>query len=289
LKKFLFTLGVLFFTLPQVGFALENHTSVVVTASSLPEFQLSGIEKLVFPTKDLALSFRGDISPIHVLATTAAQWSPLAFFNISGGLQCGTGWNYTLFGSRVSGLGIHTYNPDKKPHDFAAGHGADSLYWTGYLGATLQFDAAALWPGAWLHIVALAYNEISFLQDTKAHNSDVWYWMGSSRPNENSFAYYFSGLLGYRMPLLLNMAGMMFQVFQPLYNPQAGKSVTKLGPEETVSLAGNLQFRPDLGLMVLLQFMNKPRSPLIGSPTKADFARKWGFYRVAGVLTWQVN
>jgi hypothetical protein len=274
---------------------MTAHTSVSLTASSIPEFQVSAAEQLTFPClqeknnalmedNNVTLNFGADVSPVHILASASAIWTPVAFFNISAGAKLGTGWNYTMFGSRMSGLGLYKYDAESKPEEFAAGKGADGVYWTGFFGATLQFDAAALWPGKWRHIVGQVYNEISYQQYTKAHGSDIWYWTNNVRPNENSFLYYFNAVLAYRMPIMLDMAGAMFQIVEPFYNPAQGRIITELSAEETAALMLDFRFREDLHLMLMPQLMNKPKQPL----TK-DCARKWGFYRVAAVLTYKIR
>jgi hypothetical protein len=295
MKKFVLILAVLFYVVQGGMFALENHTTLSLIGSTIPEGQLSVNESLVFPClqkkdnplmtgNNVTLNFGADVSPVHVLASTSVVWTPIAFFNLTGGAKIGMGWNYNLFGSDVSGLGLYDYNTDDFPHEHAAGKGADGVYWTGFAGATLQFDVAALWSGKWHHIVGQVYNEVSYQQYTKAHTSDIWYWTNNVRPNENSFLYYFDAVLGYKMPIILDMVGVMFGIMQPLYNPQSGESVGKLGPEMTASIMLDFKFLKSLNLTVMTQFMNKPKSPLT-----ERFAREWGFYRVTAIITWGIK
>jgi hypothetical protein len=261
---------------------IENHFSVAFLASTAMEVQASAYQQLLFP-KNVRVGIQEDLSPTHFLLSVMPAWTPAPWLNLHALAQAGTGWNYDSFGRRQVGLGLRENDPSVIPAEHAAGPGADGLYWTAFLGATLQFDAAAIWPGPWHHIVARLVNRVGYQQYTKAHGSDIWYFLGNARLNQNSFVYTFRALAGYQMPIFLNLIALQLDIYQPIYNPQSGQSVTAYGPELVITPTVQMTFPKGFSLNLLAQFANRPVSPL-----KPNHSRYWTFYRAAFVLTYRI-
>lgn len=154
-----------------------------------------------FLTKDnnLKLGAEFQISPATIKPRVFASWTPVAFFVLNAGFTAGTGWS--VLGSQ----GLASYNTFSGKYDnltpFANWYGEFSI------GGTFQFDAAALWPGDWHHIVFLASYDFRLSGLTGQENGHPWCW-AAEYAKVNGPWYYASIILGYQMPLKLSMAGL---------------------------------------------------------------------------------
>ncbi|MDR2192887.1 MAG: hypothetical protein LBP19_00210 [Treponema sp.] len=273
----------------------DMHTDISLTASSLPEAQAAIMQSFTFPFlrgenplttgNNMTLKLGANVSPIsfNILADTV--WTPLAFFTVSLGAKIGSGWNYPLFGSPMKGMGVYRRLPDEEPSEGVHnGSGLDGVVWNAHAGATVQFDLAALFPGDWNHVVMQVYNEITYQRYTGARGDEQWYYENDDGVNQNAFSHYFSTLLGYQMPLFIDLMGAMFEMKNLFYNPDTGESITDRGPEMTVSIAADFKLSRRITLMALGQWKNKLLHPIT-----ASYSRRWDFFRVALIATYRVK
>jgi hypothetical protein len=269
---------------------VEAHTDLSLTFSSLPEAQAAVRQDFVFPFlqgegplvsgNNINLKLGANLSPVSGNILADAAWTPIAFFTVSLGAKLGSGWNYPLFGVPMKGMGVYRNDPDEG----VDGAGLDGVVWNIHAGTAIQFDLAALFPGDWRHVVMQVYNEISFQNYTGAQGHESWYYENDDGVNQNAFSYYFSALLGYQMPLFINLAGVMFELKEPLHNPYTGESLTNRGPETTVSLAASFKLPGNVSLMSLGQWKNQ-----LSHPIANDYSRRWGFFRVALIATYRAR
>jgi hypothetical protein len=270
--------------------SMEAHAELSLTVSSLPEAQIAVSHSFVFPFlqgdgplvsgNNINLKLGANVSPVSGNILADAVLTPIAFFTVSLGAKLGSGWNYPLFGVPMKGMGVRRYSPDKDPPEGVDGAGLDGVVWNAHAGATIQFDLAALFPGDWRHVVAQIYNEINFQNYTGARGHDSWYYENDDGVNQNAFSHYFSALLGYQMPLFIDLVGVMFELKEPFYNPYTGESLTDRGPETTLSLAADFKLPKNITIMVLGQWKNK-----LSHPITDGFDRQWDFFRVALIAT----
>jgi hypothetical protein len=268
---------------------VEAHTDLSLTTSSLPEAQIAVSQRFVFPVlqgespltngNNLTLKLGANVSPISFNLLVDTVWTPVAFFNLSLGAKAGSGWNYPLFGSEMKGMGLHAAGED----DGVDGSGLDGVVWNAHTGATLQFDLAAIFPGDWHHVVVQVYNEIAYLHYTKA-SGEPWYYENDGGINQNSFYYYASVLLGYQMPFFIDLAGLMFELKEPLLNPATGEDISGQGPAMTLSLAAEFKLHERFSVMALGQFTNKLLDPITDA-----YPREWDFFRVALIATYHLK
>jgi hypothetical protein len=273
---------------------VEAHTDLSLTVSSLPEAQAAVSQSFIFPFlrgegpltggNNINLTLGANVSPVSFNLMTGAVWTPAAFFNLSLGARAGSGWNYPLFGSQMKGMGLYRYTNGKKTPEGVEGAGMDGIVWNVHAGTALQFDLAAVLPGDWNHAVMRVYNEINYKNYTGAQDGEPWYYENDDGISQNSFSYYFSALLGYQMPLFIDLAGVMFELSEPLHNPDTGESLTNRGPSLTVSLAADFKLFKRFNLMVLGQWTNG-----LIHPVTDDYPRQWGFYRVAAVAAYHLK
>jgi hypothetical protein len=203
-----------------------SGTDLTLQVSSLPEAKFGLVQSFTFPflqgknlltaDNNIKTAFTAELSPISLNGLAEALWTPIAFFQLAAGARAGSGWNITLFGSKVRGIGINRDNGSGVSETL--GSAFNGLLWKTHLGGALQFDAAALIPGDWHHVVFRSYHEINYKGYTAASSGDSWYFENDDGENRNGFNYYGSLLLGYQMPLFLNTVGLLAEGDLYLYD-----------------------------------------------------------------------
>jgi hypothetical protein len=178
-----------------------------------------------------------------------------------------------------------------------------------HTGATIQFDLAAVFPGDWNHVVFLSYHEINCHGNTAAKNGEAWFFEADDGENRNGFNYYGNFVLGYQMPIMLNMAAFLTEMELYLYNSPAGLD-RKIWGDDLIrwTFSGILNFAltDQLSMTLLAQFRtrrnftNFDSSKQDGSQADKDemFYQKrilntgdpmrLEFYRIAGVFTYRL-
>ena len=275
------------------GQGVKNQTDVSLAITTEVAAMATVEHSFVFPylqgtgplTEDnnITVKLTSQVSPATFQFMTDAIWTPLAILNLSLGAEIDFGWNYTIFGSFVNGLGLYQRRYNETPEERAQGAGLDGIIWRVNSGATLQFDFAAVFPGDWNHVVISLANMVKYQNYTKAKGSERWYFLNDDDLYQNSFNYYFSGLLGYQMPIFLSLLAFMFETTLPFYNPQSGETLSGIEPEMLVSLAADFKISKKFNIMGVLQFQN-----LLQHPVTPDYERLWQFYRVVLISTWHV-
>jgi hypothetical protein len=213
--------------------AITDSTTANLTISSLPEAALSLTEKLSIPFlqgdsfltegNNLSASFTAEFTPVSINGYAEFVLTPLAFLQLVSGGRAGSGWNIELFGGDLRGIGINRRRADGTAWTDAEAFGG--LNWMVKAGAVFQFDAAAIFPGDWNHVVLLLYQELHFSAFSSAQAGESWYYANDSGENRNGQNYYASYLFGYQMPqkpLFLDMAALMAEQYRFLYHAPGG-------------------------------------------------------------------
>ena len=233
MKRYMFYLlfGFLACTLSAQGgdngkSGMFRTNELTLQVSTLPEMKLGFTERFRLPilqgdsalTKDnnIGFSLGTEISPVSLNETAEAVWTPIAFFQLAAGGRIGTGWNITLFGGDSYGIGISM--PDSAGETKISGHGFDGLLYKVQGGAALQADLAAIIPGDWHHVVIRSYHEINYKGYTKAEGNESWYYENDDGENCNGANYYGNALLGYQMPIFLDLAALLAEWDLYLYD-----------------------------------------------------------------------
>lgn len=153
-----------------------------------------------FLTKDnnLKLGAECQVSPATFKPEIFASWTPVAFFVVNTSFTLGTGWE--VLGSQ----GLASYNVSSGKYDNLTPFA--NWYYEFSFGGTFQFDAEALWPGDWHHIVFMANYNFCFGGLSGQENGHPWCWAAEYHKVNGPF-YYASLVLGYQMPLKLSMVG----------------------------------------------------------------------------------
>lgn len=272
---------------------VQKQADLSLVVSTVGEMQFGFEKRLIFPflpgtnaltaDNNITLKFGTEVTPITLNILADAIWTPIAFFKFSFGSQAGSGWNYDMFGTRMNGMGLYRRIESEDPPEGADGSGFDGVVWDIHSGVTFQFDLAAIFPGDWNHVVMKFDNVINYQNYTKAGGAEQWYFKADDGINQNSFGNYFSGFLGYQMPIFFNMAGIQFESSLPFYNPQSGESLADREPKMFWSLVTKFAIGKRFSIMAITQLGNRLKHPVT-----ADYERQWQFYRVLLIGTWHL-
>ncbi|AEF80613.1 hypothetical protein [Leadbettera azotonutricia] len=237
-----------------------SSTDLSVTITSIPEAKIGLSRNFAFPFlrgegmltqgNNISATLTAELSPISLNGVAEIVWTPVAFFQLVTGGRIGSGWNITL-GDEIIGIGKNVYNADGTTR--VEGSAFGGLLWNVKGGAVLQFDTAALWPGDWHHIVFHSYHEINYAAYTAAKNNDSWYFENDSGENRNGFNYYGNYLLGYQMPLFLDMVGILAEENQNIYNAAGGEFWGDDLSRWTLSALLNFKITDRMGITLLVQ------------------------------------
>ncbi len=141
-------------------------------------------------------------SPVNISLSINNTISPIAFLEFSVGTTIATGWK--ALGS--DGLAIYTDPNGASDEPF------QGVYSKTWLSGTFQFDLAALMSGdtTWKHVVILSNHNINFRYFSAAEVDEPWIFQ-SGAPTFNGFKYDHSTFIGYKMPLALDMTGILIE------------------------------------------------------------------------------
>jgi hypothetical protein len=272
---------------------VKKQTDLSFIVSTEPGLGFGVEQRFIFPflrgagpltgENNITLKLGAQLDPVSFNFSADTVWTPFALLNLSLGARAATGWNYDLAGTFVNGMGLYQRVDDEEPSERARGSGLDGAVWNLHGGAALLFDFAAVFPGDWNHVVVSSNNVLNYHNYTRARGSEQWYFRNDGNLYQNWFSYYFSGLLAYQMPIFIDIAGLMFEMSLPLYNPQSGEAVFDREPEMICSLVADFKIGSRFNLTVFTQL----RNPL-NSPVTADYERQWKFYRTLLVGTWHL-
>jgi hypothetical protein len=283
------------------GIAFSNE--LVLQVSSLPEMKLGFTNHFVFPFlqsenpltegNNIDLALTAEISPISLNGIAEIIWTPIAFFQLTAGGKIGSGWNIELFGGEIYGIGIN--QSGNNGYGEIDGSAFDGLLWKTQLGGVIQFDLAAIFPGDWNHIVARSYHEINYKGYSRAKENEAWYFEADDGENCNGFNYYGNFLIGYQMPIFLNLAALLAEMDLYLYDTpnraQWGDDLIRW----TFSAIFNFSFTEKLSLTLITQF--RTRRNYLDTNWQDLYYRNrtindsdplyLEFYRVAAALTYK--
>lgn len=227
-----------------------------------------------------------EICPVSVRTIASIGFTPVPFWVFETGASVGTGW--TLLGLE----GMSNY-------DFEKGEYKDITPFAHYyrdfwVSGTFQFDTGALIEGDWSHVVMMVTYELLFAGLTGIDDGDVWQWQ-TTKNKANGWQYDLVGVLGYKMPLVLSMVGVMADFYGHFDSSDYGKIGKRFdGDFMTVDLCLLLTF--DLNktnsLTVMIEFernrsFETEHEEYEEEPLLKASGAEWAFYMVA--LRWMHN
>ena len=226
----------------------EGVTSVKVLGSDIPELKIEGAytytidmlqgEGMLTRGNNLKVKTVVGVSPIASTVSVDAVLTPVAVAELSLGGAVGTGWDFSPLGNEGLRIGASD-DTDTYVSDSLGG-----AYLKARAGAALQFDTGAVFEGDWKSVLMRTYQEMSYQMYTGAGSGDWWEYE-SSGARTNDFEYRAEYVVGYRMPLIVNLVGLMLEV--------ETRGLTLDTPQDTTYVLGlpiNMSF--DWGLDVTL-------------------------------------
>jgi hypothetical protein len=283
---------------------VTTSSTLLLQISTLPELKLGYIHSFNFPFlqgdnpltegNNITLNLTAEVSPVSVNGIVEAIWTPIAFVELAAGGRIGTGWPLlNFFDGDLYGIGLNnSYINDRAEY---SGSAFESLLWKVHLGGAFQFDLAALFPGEWNHVIVRTYHEINYHANTRANNRQSWYFENDDGENLNGFNYYGNFLIGYQMPLVLNMVALLAEMDLYLYDTPGR---TKWGDDMirwTFSGILNFGITEQLSLTLIAQFETK-RNFLESNWEDLHYSfrtlntsnpQRIEFYRVAAAITYR--
>ena len=272
--------------------------------SSVPEVKIGYTHRFIFPFlqggnpltegNNINLSLTAEATPISVNALLNAVWTPIAFIELAAGGRVGSGWHLKLFDDDIYGIGLNVPGAGGKAE--YEGSDFDALLWKLHFGGAFQFDLAAIFPGDWNHVVFRTYHEINYHANTRAKKDQSWYYEGGDGENCNGFNYYGNFLLGYQMPIFLNMIAVMTEMDLYLYDTPGRKDWGDDLIRWHISGVLNFKISEKFEIMTAVQF--RTRRNFIQQDWEDLYYRfrtvdtsnpqSLEFYRVAAVLTYRL-
>lgn len=192
-----------------------------------------------------------EITPVSIALEPSVEFTPIAFLVFSSGFRMGTGWNF---------IGINGFaNYDDAAGKYEPVTPFADWYLRFWMQGLFQFDLAAVLPGDWNHVVTQATYQALYTMNTDVKKGDAWCWQGSNNL-VNGWEYYSSVFLGYQMPLLLQMVGVMFE-FSGYYDADGIKTEYRAFKNDfmttQISPLANIQFNEHHSLAVMFNFSNR--------------------------------
>lgn len=279
--KYVVILAVMHFFSVAVFAEAEADSSrfLTVNASTRMELQVKFTQLFRFPVltgntpltaeNNVAVRLSADISPVSVNGTVECVFTPIAFFQLVAGGGVGTGWNIPIAdGLRINEPG---FNPDGTLDgtNELTGDAFEGVVLTVKGGGVIQFDYGAIRPGKWNHVVFRTYQGLRYRALTSAGKEESWVYENDTGEERNGWMYYASYVLGYQMPLRLNMVGLMIEDELFLYTTDGRESWGDDVSRWTFGLLGRYAVNPDVSLSLLIQVRTTKR--YLGDTGSYDF------------------
>jgi hypothetical protein len=156
-------------------------------------------ENALIRNNNIDIRLQGGLSPAHVEALSTITFTPLAFLSFYAAGLVSTGWS---LGSFATGLNANRED------------GLDRSSFQGVLGmltlgGRFQFDLGALIDNPWTHVLLVSDNRFEYRHFSAVDNETPWSFKNDSGRNLNGWRYTASHILGYGMPFIVDMVGII--------------------------------------------------------------------------------
>lgn len=195
---------------------------------------------------NIAFKLRADITPVTLEGKFDVVWTPLAFLELYGGASIGSGWKL----SNWHGFSLNQ-NKAGKTHKLPINF--KKAFYTANFGGALQFDLGAIVKSDWTHIIARIDQYFLYKGVTGVSPLDSWVLLDDDGENRNGFTYCGSYVLGYQMPLPMNMIAFRLETEKTFFKVPAGVDKSTWGENRYNLLFGPIiSFKPIDQLTILL-------------------------------------
>jgi len=187
-----------------------------------------------------------DITPITLEGKFDITWTPIAFLELYGGASIGSGWTLKQW----HGLSFNTEENGKTaivPINFK------KAFYTANLGGALQFDLGAVIPSDWTHIVFRIDEYFMYKGVSATGPYDSWIFQNDAGENRNGWTYYGTYVLGYQMPLPVNLIAFRVETEKTFFKLPSGIDKAAWGENRyTVTFTPIVSFKAAEALTIML-------------------------------------
>ena len=195
---------------------------------------------------NVTFKFGAEVTPITLEGKFDIVWTPLAFLELYGGASIGSGWSI----KRLHGL---AFNTNESGRSVAAPINFKKAFYTLNFGGALQFDLGAIVPSDWAHVVFRIDQYFFYRGVTGANSFDSWIFQNDEGKNRNGFIYCGTYLLGYQMPIPLNLIALRVETQKSFYKAPEGRNKSDWGEDRySVVFGPVLSFKVTDRLTILL-------------------------------------
>ncbi len=203
-------------------------------------------------TKDNNITFKlgAGLSPVTLDASFSMAWTPIAFLELYTGGLIGSGWSI----KNLHGVAINKIDNKKTPLNFSR------AFYAVHFGGALQFDLGAVVPHDWTHIIFRIDQFGSYKGLTHTDKYTSWVWQNDVGENRNGLRYEASYVLGYKMPIYLNLIGMMVNTEKTYFAVKKGVNKSKWGEDRLYVKFGpilNFEIMKGMNLLLIAEWETK--------------------------------
>ena len=164
-------------------------------------------------TKDNNINFKigAEITPITTEGKFNITWTPIAFLELYTESRIGSGWKLT---NELLGAAINENNggkTNKTPINFS------KAVYSFALGGAFQFDLGAVIPHDWSHVIFKTDHYALYKAMTGVNSETSWLYQADYGENRNGWRYMSSYVIGYKLPLFLDLIAMKIDVEKKLF------------------------------------------------------------------------
>jgi hypothetical protein len=284
---------------PEAGLDEGGGFAPIVGPYSGAEARVVGDYSFIWPVpfsdnplvsgNTLTVTAQMELTPVSIAPAAIVAFSPIAFLIFNAGGRIGAGWDLDI----LSVQGLSSYDEATKAYISPAPF--SSFHYELWFEGIFQFDLAAVLPGDWNHVVMLATYKAFYEGITSGgENGNPWVWQGT-KDKANGWKYLSSVVLGYQMPLVLQMVAVQAE-FEGYFDGNAAyNEVYKLWNPEfmiaSISPVLNFQFTENQSLMAQFRFRSRrgyaDASDSIAVLDRTYEARQWYFDRIALSYTYR--
>ncbi len=196
------------------------------------------------------IKFKGgiEVSPLTLRPLFNISFTPFPFFVLDVGTRIGTGWNALGF------EGFCEYKDGEYKNLTPFAH----YYHDHWVGATFQFDFGEVFKGDWNHVVMMANYRMIYQGITGIDKGKFWAWQ-NVEGYVNGLGYEFISILGYKMPLFVDMVGVMADLYGQYSSKDYGEVASTYGKfmNAEISAFAELAFNEKNTLMVATRFSSR--------------------------------
>ncbi len=210
-------------------------------------------------TKDNNITFKlgMDLSPVTIDGKFGIVWTPVAFLEFYIESAIGSGWKIRL-GNDILGIGLNENDGGKSkrvPLNF------NRAVFSTSIGGAFQFDLAAVIPNDWLHIVFRTDQFATYKMMTAVALDTSWIHKDDWGKNRNGWKYEATYVIGYKMPIPLDMIAMRIETQKKFFPAPKGLNPKDWGEDLTVTTFGpilNFNIKENYNILLLAQWKAKP-------------------------------